>query len=86
MPNIKRDVVFKVFGNRERVQLLCCLSKPQSVTELLEKCVLSQSALSQHLAILKEAKMVVCVREGKKQIYSLANNEILSLAKKILTY
>ncbi len=86
MPHTKKENIFKVFGNHERVKLLCCLSSPKSVTELLEKCTLSQSALSQHLLILKEANLVTCVRDGKKQIYSVTNTEMLKIAKKLLAY
>ncbi len=86
MPQKRNKNIFKVFGNQERVQLLCCLAKPQSVTELLEKCTLSQSALSQHLLILKEANLVTCTRDGKRQIYSIINTEMLAIAKKLIAY
>lgn len=88
MPQIQpsQELVFKIFGNHERVRLLCCLEKPHTVTELLEKCTLSQSALSQHLSLLKEAKMVHCVRDGKKQIYSVCNAEALTLAKSLVCF
>lgn len=77
---------YKVFGNSERVRLLVCLNKHQSVTELLEKCTLSQSALSQHLKILKDAGMVTCIRKGKKRIYSVTNKTALDIAKMLLHY
>ena len=64
----KGEGLFKAIGNRERVQLICCLAKTQSVTELLDKCELSQSALSQHLKILKDVGIIECVRDGKKQM------------------
>lgn len=77
-------IIFKVFGNRERVQLLCCLAKPQCVSELLAKCSLSQSALSQHLAILKQADLVTCHRDGKNQIYSITKPKMLEVARILL--
>lgn len=79
-----KEGMFKVFGNRERVQLICCLAKPQSVTELLDRCKLSQSALSQHLKILKDARIIQCVRDGKRQIYSVSNKEMLHIARILL--
>lgn len=45
--------VCRALSNNQRVNLIVCLSKPKSVTEMLETCPLSQSALSQHLRILK---------------------------------
>mgnify|MGYP003426942959 FL=1 len=85
MPKKLHASIFKVFGNRERVQLLVCLAKTQSVTELLEKCTLSQSALSQHLKVLKEADLVTCARDGKKQMYSIKDEEMLRIAQILLS-
>jgi len=86
MKKEQNELAYKVFGNYERVQLLECLSKHQSVSELLEKCTLSQSALSQHLRMLKDAGMISCVRDGKKQIYSVTDREALGIARKLLSY
>ena len=86
MTNNVQENVFKIFGNRERVQLLSCLTKPICVTELLQKCHLSQSALSQHLRILRLAKAVECVRDGKKQIYSITDKNLLKIANELLKY
>lgn len=83
---IKQENIFKIFGNNERVRLLCCLEKPHSVTELLEKCTLSQSALSQHLKLLREEDFVRCIRVGKSQVYSVNNKDALAFAKKILQF
>ncbi len=82
----KQEAIIKVFGNAERVQLLCCLAKPHTVTELLEKCTLSQSALSQHLTLLKEVNLVHCIRDGKHQIYSVVDKDVLLVAKTLLAY
>ena len=79
----KKDM-YKNFSNENRVQLIVCLSKPQSVTELLLRCELSQSALSQHLKVLKDGGVVACKREGKKQIYSITNKKVLDVAKNLL--
>ncbi len=84
--NQSQELVFTIFGNYERVRLLTCLEKPHTVTELLDKCTLSQSALSQHLAVLKQANMVHCVRDGKYQIYEVCNHEALKLAKSLVQF
>lgn len=73
--------IYKAFANESRVQLLLCLSQTQSVTELLTHCTFSQSALSQHLKILKNAGIVVCERDGKQQIYKIINKKVLQIAK-----
>lgn len=73
--------IYKTFSNKNRVQLILCLAHPKSVTELHDYCKLSQSALSQHLKVLKDAGVVLCVRDGKKQIYSIRNKKILQAAR-----
>lgn len=73
-----------VLSNEKRLRLLLCLEKPHSVSELLEKCDLSQSALSQHLSKLKNAGFVTCTREGNCQIYTTKNKKIIKVAKSII--
>ena len=76
--------MYKVFSNEERVKLIICLSKSKNVTELLSLCHLSQSALSQHLKILRDEGVVHCVRDGKNQVYSVENKEALQIAKQLI--
>lgn len=83
MENNKEEI-YKAFSNHNRVQLMVCLSVPQSVTELLTHCKLSQSALSQHLKVLKDCGVVICKREGKQQIYSVRNKKVLQVARLLL--
>ncbi|MCF7843540.1 metalloregulator ArsR/SmtB family transcription factor [Candidatus Gracilibacteria bacterium] len=84
MGNKTTEDIYKVFSNNNRVKLILCLSKAKSVTELLSLCELSQSALSQHLKILKDNGVAVCKREGKQQIYSVRNKKVLRVAKLLL--
>ncbi len=83
---VKQKNLLKVFGNYERLKLLCCLVEPHSVTELLCKCTLSQSALSQHLKVLKKANLVTCLREGKSQIYRVSDTRMLAVAEILLEH
>ncbi len=76
--------MYKVFSSEERVKLIVCLTKAKSVTEMLSLCTLSQSALSQHLKILRDEGIVRCARDGKKQIYSIDNTHALEVAKKLV--
>jgi ArsR family transcriptional regulator len=77
--------IYKAFANENRVKLIVCLSKVQNVTELLSHCELSQSALSQHLKILKDAGIVTCTRDGKQQIYAIKNKKAVEIAKLLLS-
>lgn len=74
----------KAIASSERVQLLVCLDSAKSVSELLEQCTLSQSALSQHLKVLRDATFVTAMRDGKRVMYRVSSKKILKLAHAIL--
>ena len=64
--------LLKVLGNEQRLLILCnLLEGPLSVGELNERVELSQSALSQHLALLRSAGLVETRRESQSIVYSL---------------
>lgn len=84
MENKIQKNIFKNFSNKNRVKLMLCLSKPQSVNELLTRCDLSQSSLSQHLKILKDGGVAECKRDGKKQIYKIKDKKVLTVAKLLI--
>ncbi|HSR65685.1 MAG TPA: metalloregulator ArsR/SmtB family transcription factor [Xanthomonadaceae bacterium] len=65
--------LLKALGNEKRLQLLCLLVEGErSVGELNARLDLSQSALSQHLALLREDGLVRARREAQVVYYSLA--------------
>ncbi len=78
------NTLCKALGNAERVRLVVCLSRKSTVSELLIKCHMSQSALSQHLAILRNAKIVVARRKGKYVQYKTSSRAYIHLAKSII--
>ncbi|HXW10056.1 MAG TPA: metalloregulator ArsR/SmtB family transcription factor [Steroidobacteraceae bacterium] len=62
----------KALGNEQRLLILCnLLERPLAVGELNERVELSQSALSQHLAVLRDAGFVECRREAQLIYYSV---------------
>jgi DNA-binding transcriptional ArsR family regulator len=64
--------MLKALGNEQRLLILCNLLGQQlSVGELNARLELSQSALSQHLALLREAGLVDTRREAQSIFYSL---------------
>jgi ArsR family transcriptional regulator, virulence genes transcriptional regulator len=70
--------LLKALGNEQRLLILCnLLDKPLSVGELNEKVALSQSALSQHLALLREAGLVETRREAQSIYYSLPPGPVI---------
>lgn len=65
--------VLRALANEQRLMILChLLPAPLSVGQLNERVPLSQSALSQHLAVLRNARMVRTERQSQTVYYSLA--------------
>lgn len=66
--------LLKALANEKRLVLLCLLSEGEaSVGELNARIDLSQSALSQHLALLREDGLVETRRDAQTIFYSLAD-------------
>jgi DNA-binding transcriptional ArsR family regulator len=69
---IEAAELLKALANEQRLMILCHLVQgPLSVGELNERVALSQSALSQHLAILRESGIVRTERAAQSITYSL---------------
>lgn len=72
----KASALLKSMSNQYRLMILCLLSEQEmTVGELLEKIPLSQSALSQHLAMLRREDIVKTRRDSQFRRYSLASEE-----------
>ena len=66
--------LLKTLGNEKRLMLLCLMVEGErSVGDLNARLDLSQSALSQHLAVLREDGLVTTRRDGQTIYYSLAD-------------
>ena len=71
---------FKTFGDTTRIKILYALMQSEMcVCDIAETLNISQSAISHQLRILKQAKLVKYVRDGKSIIYSLDDEHIKSL-------
>lgn len=65
--------LLKVLASEKRLMILCLLAEAErSVGELNAQLDLSQSALSQHLAVLREEQLVTTRREAQTIYYGLA--------------
>jgi DNA-binding transcriptional ArsR family regulator len=72
--------LLKSLANPNRLIVLCHLSKEECTVGELEKRVnLSQSALSQHLARLREEEIVEYRREAQSIFYSVKDEKTRSL-------
>ncbi|HEV2227438.1 MAG TPA: metalloregulator ArsR/SmtB family transcription factor [Steroidobacteraceae bacterium] len=72
--------VLKALANEARLMLVCQLAEGEKTVGQLQKSVgLSQSAVSQHLALLREHKLVSAHRNGKSVRYALASGEAAAI-------
>ncbi len=72
----KACTLLKSMANESRLMILCQLAdKEMSVGEILKQVPLSQSALSQHLSMLRREKIVTTRREAQSIKYSLASED-----------
>ena len=68
--------LLKAMANEWRLMILCQLSDGEkTVSELQEILGLSQSALSQHLAVLRREKIVQARKHAQSVSYSLAGTD-----------
>lgn len=68
--------LLKTMANEKRLFILCNLLDGElSVNELAERVSLSQSALSQHLAILRKEEYVATRKESQTVFYSLSGED-----------
>lgn len=66
--------MLKAIGNEHRLLTLCALAeRPLAVCDINRRVPIAQSALSQHLARLRSAGLVVTQRDGPKIRYALAD-------------
>lgn len=72
--------LLKALANDNRLRILCLLDAAElSVTELNQRLSLSQSALSQHLAILRREELVSTRRASQTIYYSLQGEQAREL-------
>ena len=72
--------LMKALGNEQRLLVLCnLLEGPLSVGELNSRVELSQSALSQHLARMRDLRLVETRRAGQTIFYRLASAEVAAI-------
>lgn len=77
---IEAAMFLKALANDQRLLMLCSLiDGPLSVGEINECVPLSQSALSQHLGVLRDAALVTTTRKSQTVYYALAQGPALNI-------
>ncbi len=72
--------LFKIFGDSTRIRILDTLTGQElCVQEIADELVMTQSAISHQLRILKQADLVRSRREGKAVFYSLADDHVATI-------
>ncbi|MGE5095618.1 MAG: ArsR/SmtB family transcription factor [Betaproteobacteria bacterium] len=72
--------LLKAMSNSSRLVILCQLAEGERSVGELERAVgLSQSGISQHLAVLRREHVVKNRRERQTVYYSLASDEVVAL-------
>ena len=72
--------LFKVFGDSTRIRILFVLFEAEvCVCDLAKVLNMTQSAISHQLRILKANKLVNSRREGKSELYSLADGHVRTI-------
>lgn len=76
----KAEAMLKQLAHAGRLIILCSLTEGEkTVGELVELVGLSQSAVSQHLAKLREAKLVAPDKRGQMVYYRICSKEAQAL-------
>lgn len=72
--------VFKALGDKNRLKIIKLLASNEKhsfcVTEIAEKIIISQPAVSQHIKVLKEIDVLLSHREGFR-VYHTVNMETM---------
>lgn len=77
---LSKSVVLKSISNVKRLEILYHLHKDELSVGKLESLVgLSQSALSQHLAVLRRAGVVKTRRSAQTIYYSIDNANVIKI-------
>jgi ArsR family transcriptional regulator, virulence genes transcriptional regulator len=78
--------LLKAMSNASRLVILCQLAEGERSVGELERAVgLSQSGISQHLAVLRRENVVKNRRERQTVYYSLASDEVVALMATLYT-
>ncbi len=74
--------LLKAMANEWRLMILCQLAEGEKTVSELQSCLgLSQSALSQHLAILRREKIVRSRKHAQSVSYSLSGEDATQVMK-----
>lgn len=78
--------LLKAISNEHRLMILCTLQSGELSVGALNKSVsLSQSALSQHLAVLRKDNLVSTRRDSQTIYYAISDDRVMVLMQTLQT-
>ena len=76
----KMSVFFKTISDKTRLKILLVLKNgPKNVGEISEEVDISQSAISHQLKILKFAKLISSIKQGKHVYYEYLDDHVYQI-------
>ena len=82
----KSDVFNAIAASTRRDMLRLLADGEMPVTEIAQSFDMSLSAVSQHLAILREANLVTVTKLGKQRLYRITPDPLLDVADWLTQY
>ena len=81
------NIFFKALNDHTRREILELLNKGDlTAGEIAEHFSMTKPSISHHLDLLKQAGLVVCVREGQFQKYSLSTTVFDEIVKWMMQF
>jgi len=79
--------ILGLLGHPKRLEALILLDRgPLSAGELAEQLGLEQSAMSHQLRLLRDARLVVGDRQGRRVLYRLADHHVADIVRVALIH
>ncbi|ANS75384.1 ArsR family transcriptional regulator [Paenibacillus yonginensis] len=79
--------IFKALGDPTRIKILYLLSQEEcSVNHITEVLNLTQSAVSHHLSLLRNLRLVKYRRDGNTLYYTYEDEHVITTLNQVLTH
>lgn len=79
--------LLRALASPHRVAIVDLLgTRPHRVHEIVEALGVEQPLVSQHLKVLRDARLLSSVRQGKEVVYSLADDHIAHIVGDAITH
>jgi DNA-binding transcriptional ArsR family regulator len=79
--------IFHLMGEPNRLRMMvACRDEPVSVGDMADRLGLSTSLVSQHLRLLKAARLLVSERRGKQVFYRAADHHVRGVLSDMLAH